>query len=542
MFEDLIPSAQAQTPAPPSGVFDDLIPPGANAADAAKFAVPERADEPALPRSTAGTDPGEQTVERPARDGQLALALANQTNASGGTSAAAGIFDDLIPAAASIRGATAGGHQGTVAPEYEPVPDPWLGLKDAKTGIPLVRETTPGRFIAEVAGEDDGGLFWNDPETGERRRPSGNELIRPEDGKYKVYERQENLRPWTWTDMALIQAIKSGFSAPYDALAGNIAPNDVIQRAVDFGSLATPGTRFTPSRLRPRIEADATKPEYAPESPASSPSEEPHASAADANITTQPDPQPRPLSAGVPDFGSGVLRIAGKALESARQSLRDMFDAASRESPKQNQTVDLGMITPEGAARLNGLLRDAGIDTDVVGFRHTVDAYSARHSFTRHGAAATEEARGQLPVTSDDWSMIPNVLSSPDFIRIVPGTTRGREAIGYWKQVNGLVFYLEEVRTGRHTFAAVTMQKFKAGEPGVSGVPGGPDGLAPPRSTARTGPGNPNIDEPDGDSHPAMPLPFPFVPFPGPSAPSGMFDDLIPGAVTGAAEGGMTAN
>src|SRR5262249_2262389 len=153
------------------------------------------------------------------------------------TSAPPGLFDDLIPVAAR-SGAAAGGQQGAIAPKYEPIPDPWLGLKDAKTGIPLVRESTPGRFIAEVAGEDDGGVVWEHPETGETQRRSGNELIRPEGGKFKVYERDENVRPWTWTDMALIQGIKSGFSAPYDALTGNMAPSEVNQRALDFASFA----------------------------------------------------------------------------------------------------------------------------------------------------------------------------------------------------------------------------------------------------------------------------------------------------------------
>jgi hypothetical protein len=279
-----------------------------------------------------------------------------------------------------------------------------------------------------VAGEDDGGLFWKDPETGEIQRPSGNELIRPEGGKYKVYERQENIRPWTWTDMSLIQAIKSGFTAPYDAFAGNMAPSDVVPRALDTASLAVPGTTFTPWPLRQ---------------------------------PPRPELQPRPLSADVPDFGSGVLRIAGKALESARQSLSDMFEAASREAPKDNKTVDLGMITPEGAARLNGLLREAGIEADVVGFRHTVDSYSARHSFTSHGISATEEARGQLPVTPDDWAMIPTILSSPDSIKIIGQTRRGRDLIAYEKRINGQIFYLEEVRSGRNTLAAVSMRKKK---------------------------------------------------------------------------------
>jgi hypothetical protein len=540
MFEDLIPSAPAATP---PGMFDDLIPAGgvAGAAGGGVFAAPGGADRLASPRATAGTDPGDERIDASGRNGPLAPPFPGQTSARNGASPSPspGLFDDLIPAA-SVSGAAAGGPIGGVAPEYEPIPDPSLGLKDAKTGIPLVRESKPGRFIADVAGEDDGGLFWKDPETGEIKRPGGDELIRPEGGKFKVYERNEVVRPWTVADMALVRAIVSGFTAARDAFAGNMAPDEVIPRALDFAMLALGGERTPFTASRPRAQPAPVPPEYAP----SASSEGAMARGADyapteTNLVPPLDPQPRPLSAAVPDFGSGVLRIAGKALESARQSLRDMFESVSREPPKDNKIVDLGMITPEGAARLNGLLRDAGIETDVAGFRHTVDSYSARHSLTRHGNVATENPRGGLPVTPNDWAMIPSVLSSPDSIRVVGQTRHGLDAIGYWKRVDGLIYYIEEVRTGRRTLAAVTMQKFREGEAGVSGAPGGPDRLAPPRSTARTDPGDPNINEPDGDRQPAMPIPFPpLVPFGG-ANPRGMFDDLIPGGVVGTAAGGM---
>jgi len=117
MFEDLIPSASAQTPTPPPGMFDDLIPSsGAAAAAAAKVAAPGGADEQTLPRSTAGTDPGDESIEPPARNGQSAVALSGQANSFDGTSASPGLFDDLIPAAA-ISGATANGLFASASPQ-----------------------------------------------------------------------------------------------------------------------------------------------------------------------------------------------------------------------------------------------------------------------------------------------------------------------------------------------------------------------------------------------------------------------------------------
>jgi hypothetical protein len=124
---------------------------------------------------------------------------------------------------------------------YEPLPDAMLGLKDAKTGIPLVRETKPGKFIADVAGEDDGGLYFADPATGTMRRQGPEHLIVPEGGKFKVYERREEVRPWTPLDMGIVQGAIGGVTAPRDVLAGNVAPGDVIRRALETAMFGVTG-------------------------------------------------------------------------------------------------------------------------------------------------------------------------------------------------------------------------------------------------------------------------------------------------------------
>jgi len=187
----------------------------------------------------------------------------------------------------------------------------------------------------------------------------------------------------------------------------------------------------------------------------------------------------QPLGAASGDSGNGVVRIVGEALDKARDSLHDMFEAVRRGPPKDMQRIDLGPITPEGAARVNGLLRDGGVQADVSGFRHEVDVYAARHSFTKHGNPAVEEPRGQVALTADDWATIPDILSAPDHMAYLGRTDVGRDTIGYWRRVNGHILYLEEVRTGRKTLAAVAMRKFKDG--GYE-APGRPDGPKAPQS------------------------------------------------------------
>jgi hypothetical protein len=108
MFEDLIPSAPAPTPAPSPGMFDDLIPAsGASGGlGGAMFAGPGRTDGLASPRSTAGTDPGDERIDASGRNGQTAAPLSGQVSGRTGASLSSGLFDDLIPAAKTADAAS----------------------------------------------------------------------------------------------------------------------------------------------------------------------------------------------------------------------------------------------------------------------------------------------------------------------------------------------------------------------------------------------------------------------------------------------------
>jgi len=160
---------------------------------------------------------------------------------------------------------------------------------------------------------------------------------------------------------------------------------------------------------------------------------------------------------------TGVLRLDDSIVPTARRELRAEFEAATQGGHSEPRTIMLGDVTPEGAVRINALLRGSGIDLDVTGFVHVVHPDAAKHAVKEHGDASREVSRGQLPITADDWAAIPDVLASPDRIEYLGQSRRGPERLGYWKQINGTLFYVEEVRTGRRTLAAVTMWKSRAG-------------------------------------------------------------------------------
>jgi hypothetical protein len=94
-------------------------------------------------------------------------------------------------------------------------------------------------------------------------------------------------------------------------------------------------------------------------------------------------------------------------------------------------------------------------------WKHTIDSYAIRHFMKSHGDA-DEQLRGQIPITAEDIEKIPEVLESPDTIE--PGNkTYGHRlnTVVYGKRFNGIVIYVEEIRTGKRQYAAASMWKLK---------------------------------------------------------------------------------
>jgi phage-Barnase-EndoU-ColicinE5/D-RelE like nuclease3 len=372
--------------------------------------------------------------------------------AGGATGAAAGgMFDDLIPASAPSSAVAFGAKSGA-SPPSDAGPNPQTGAAGVVPSIP--------RVVGEAFGAGPV-LDLLDPGVLERgwqgaKQGFGSQPLGFSDENRRNYPVARFAQPFVAPIDAALRlpgAIVGGGAGlgagMYRAHGGGQAESDRLERDLNIlGQGALIESAMRPAHTRTVLDNLGRR---------------------DAD-----GPTPTSLSAASPDFGAGVLRIAGKALEAARGSLRDMFEGVRLEPPKQNSVIDLGFVTPEGAAHLNTLFRGAGVDLDVSGFRHTVDTYAAQHSFTRHGSAASEVPRGQFPLTADDWASIPDVLATPDLVRYLGRTSVGRESIGYWKRVDGHILYVEEVRTGRRTLAAVSMRKYRAGDAEVPGRPHGP--------------------------------------------------------------------
>jgi ATP-dependent helicase/nuclease subunit A len=154
------------------------------------------------------------------------------------------------------------------------------------------------------------------------------------------------------------------------------------------------------------------------------------------------------------------------------------FDRARKKSPGRGENVEYRPVDDAEAHRIR---RDAGLD--VSGYTHMIDRSGLRHILASHGEGAETRA-GHLPIAKEDILMLPKITADCDSIEALV-TKQGLAAIRYKKRIDGYVFYVEEVRTGKKRLAAKTMWKLAAGAPGATAR-----GQAS-RCTSETFPGKP---------------------------------------------------
>lgn len=127
---------------------------------------------------------------------------------------------------------------------------------------------------------------------------------------------------------------------------------------------------------------------------------------------------------------------------------------------KQSTKELVKKIIAPVSTRLKQDLSDNGIEIDEE-YKHVIDNSAIRHILKQHGSE-NEEKRGQLPVTEDDFSKIPDIIENYDSVEVEKGK-RGVENIIYSKTFDdGTTIYVEENRTKRKELAAVTMWKKKS--------------------------------------------------------------------------------
>ena len=139
------------------------------------------------------------------------------------------------------------------------------------------------------------------------------------------------------------------------------------------------------------------------------------------------------------------------------KSIKSLVELALTSAINEQIKFSMGKVTKpiaETVKEITGL--------DVEGYECIIDNFAIKHTILQHGNAVKEEKRGQVAVTLDYFEKIPMVIKNPD--RISDGGTSkiGRRIIIYEKRINGVIMYVEEIRTRKKELAMLTMYMKKA--------------------------------------------------------------------------------
>lgn len=108
-----------------------------------------------------------------------------------------------------------------------------------------------------------------------------------------------------------------------------------------------------------------------------------------------------------------------------------------------------------------GKAKAAGLNIDH--FSHSVEQSVLKHIKNQHGNAAKRRARGQIAITSQDMTRIPDIVANYDGVRFDLHDSNGLPVIGYVKKYSdGVIFYAEVMRNKRMDLSAISMKKYPA--------------------------------------------------------------------------------
>ena len=102
------------------------------------------------------------------------------------------------------------------------------------------------------------------------------------------------------------------------------------------------------------------------------------------------------------------------------------------------------------------------IGINIENYNISLKTDNIRKVFKDHGSIKTENPRGQIPITEEDFLNIPSIINSPDSIKISGYTKDGKPAIKFEKKINGFNVIVTYVSDKHRTLELQTMYKLKS--------------------------------------------------------------------------------
>ncbi|TNC08465.1 hypothetical protein FF100_29415 [Methylobacterium terricola] len=132
-----------------------------------------------------------------------------------------------------------------------------------------------------------------------------------------------------------------------------------------------------------------------------------------------------------------------------------LSSALSAAGQKAAPVVRASLGTVTRAARIHAL---TGVD--VRGFKHTLTNEGIKHILAKHGSAQ-ERARGQIPVSKEDFAQVAVIVRRPDTVQAGPASkANGQPRLVFTKAIDGVTYTcIGEIQRGKRRIEVVTLWK-----------------------------------------------------------------------------------
>jgi len=163
----------------------------------------------------------------------------------------------------------------------------------------------------------------------------------------------------------------------------------------------------------------------------------------------------------VPESVRDALATSYRALPSVADDAR-RYAQAVLDGRKVDEYRTLGLLTTAQSAQISQITNSEAVTSKA--FDWAFDASTVRKVLKDHGDDAAEAKQGQSGVTTDDYALIPQIISDPDKIEDAGKSDVGRPIVRVIKRIGDVTYVLAvEVRSGRQMLALQSM--WKVGRP-----------------------------------------------------------------------------
>jgi len=122
--------------------------------------------------------------------------------------------------------------------------------------------------------------------------------------------------------------------------------------------------------------------------------------------------------------------------------INKLFDFAFNNVENKKKMLDLGIVDKVLAKKI-----EENTDLDLENYLISIDNFGIRHAIEKHGSPKTEEPRGQIAITKEDFSKLLEIIQQADKISLEGKTAIGKDVILFEKQLEVLYAVAEEVRS-----------------------------------------------------------------------------------------------